>query len=110
MSEITKPCVWCGRLMATQRSSKKLCSAQCHNKYHYWRAKEQLTNKGGFGVLKELLSKFRHPNKNHPSNDPSNPERLAYEIECLAWRSATAELKALTAVIEGLKQQGHIEV
>ena len=36
-------------------------------------------------MLENLLAEFRHPNKQHPSNDPSNPARIAYEIETMAY-------------------------
>lgn len=60
---IIKHCIFCGSAMETQRSSKKLCSQSCHNKYHYWRHKVGLSNKEGFSVLKDLAEAGQHPNQ-----------------------------------------------
>lgn len=72
MPTITKPCAWCGELMQTERSSKKLSRSQCHTEFHRWRLKQGgLTPKQGFAFIEAALKEDTHPNKNHPINQPT---------------------------------------
>ena len=75
MPTITKPCTWCGELMQTERSSKKLSRSQCHTEFHRWRlAQGGLTPKQGFAFIEAALKEGRHPNKHHPINQPTTIE------------------------------------
>lgn len=37
MATIFRPCCWCQKMMPTERASKKLCSNECHSRFHHWR-------------------------------------------------------------------------
>lgn len=68
--KLIKLCKWCNAEMVTTRSSKLLCSRQCHNQMHYWRHKNY-PGEGpavAFKAIDNLLCEGSHPNSNHPIN------------------------------------------
>lgn len=67
---ITKVCQWCGASMETTRSSKRLCSARCHQAFHRWRQSilPGAGPKDGFKLIQDWMAENSHPNSNHPVN------------------------------------------
>lgn len=72
---ITKVCQWCGASMETTRSSKRLCSARCHQAFHRWRQKFYPAEGPAFGfkLIEEWVSENMHPNPNHSINKVAEP-------------------------------------
>lgn len=82
-------CCWCGTKYESERKRPfPICGkSACYKGFHRTRHRDYpgMSAKEFAQVLKNLLAEFRHPNKQHPSNDPSNPARIAYEIETMAY-------------------------
>lgn len=57
MAVVLRPCCWCGQTMKTERASKRLCSNECHSRFHHWRRNRYPGASVGYAF--ELLAEER---------------------------------------------------